>query len=60
LTTASQPVDGGVVLSYEIGTFETTAGTIAEGAAAVGEDADADADADDVAETDEVCCVMSF
>jgi hypothetical protein len=53
LTTASQPVDGGVVLSYEIGTFETTAGTIAEGE-------DADADDDDVAETDEVCCVMSF
>jgi hypothetical protein len=47
-----------VVLSYEIGTFETTAGTIAEGAAAVDEDADADADADDVAETDEVCCTV--
>jgi hypothetical protein len=51
-------VDGGVLLSYEIGTFETTAGTVAEGAAAFGEDADVDAD--DVAEIDEVCCVMSF
>jgi len=49
LTTASQPVDGGVVLSYEMGTFETTAGTVAEGAAA-----------DDVVDTDEVCCVVLF
>ena len=39
-------------MSYEIGTLETTAGTVAEGAA--------DADADDVVDTDGVCCVVLF
>lgn len=45
-TTASQPVDGGVVLSYEIGKFETAAGTVAAGTA----EAEVDADG--------VCCVV--
>lgn len=48
MTTASQPVEGGVVLSYEIGTFETTAGTVDE--------TTADAEVVD----DAACCVLLF